>query len=60
MNIKKIITYCTRGIAFQYAKLAFFVEKPPVLTVAIAWFMASNQVIPATLRRNNSAKVSDT
>ena len=36
--------YCTAGLSFQYATLAFFVLKPPVDKVLIAWLTASRKV----------------
>ena len=29
INMKNITMYCIKGFEFQWAKLAFFVEKPP-------------------------------
>ena len=47
--MKKMTIYWTEGIEFQYAKLSFFVEKPPVAILLIEWFRASKKLIPAIL-----------
>ena len=51
INIKKIIIYWMIGVSFQKETLLFFVEKPPVAIVLIEWLIASNNPIPAILKR---------
>jgi hypothetical protein len=53
-----MIVYCISGDS-KYPILAFFVEKPPVANVVIAWFTASKIFIPSAHKMKKRITVKD-